>query len=110
MWIGNMYPDAATTSLHIISRSGFGVKLRWPGEEQVDGELEDGYEKFSSHQAMGKHTMTFEESLHTMLRDVIWMGVFSLSTLSTSLNEAAIEIFPMLTTVNQRNCPLEEPK
>ncbi|KAL8888647.1 MAG: hypothetical protein Q9215_003956 [Flavoplaca cf. flavocitrina] len=91
MWIGDVYPDAATTSLHIISRSGFGVKLLWPGEEQVDGELEDGYEKFSSHQAMGKHTMTFEESLHTMLRDFVWMGVFSLSTLSASLNEAAFE-------------------
>ncbi|KAI4239524.1 MAG: hypothetical protein LQ349_000284 [Xanthoria aureola] len=81
MWIADVYPDAATASLHIISRSGFGVKLLWPGEEQVEGEVEEGYEKFSSHEPMGAHTMTFKESLHTMLRDFVWMGVFSKSTL-----------------------------
>ncbi|KAL8673277.1 MAG: hypothetical protein Q9168_002315, partial [Polycauliona sp. 1 TL-2023] len=81
MWIEDVYPDAATTSLHIISRSGFGVKLHWPGEDQVEEEAADGYEKFSSHEAMGEHTMTFKESLHTMLRDFIWLGVFSKSTL-----------------------------
>ncbi|KAI4105196.1 MAG: hypothetical protein LQ339_003527 [Xanthoria mediterranea] len=81
MWIADVYPDAATASLHIISRSGFGVKLLWPGEEQVEGEVEEGYEKFSSHEPMGTHTMTFKESLHTMLRDFVWMGVFSKSTL-----------------------------
>lgn len=86
MWIEDVYPDVATTSLHIISRSGFGVKLLWPGEEQVDEEVEEGYEKFSSHEPMGKHTMTFKESLHTMLRDFVWMGVFSKSTLSMSLH------------------------
>ncbi|KAL8756235.1 MAG: hypothetical protein Q9199_003085, partial [Rusavskia elegans] len=81
MWIEDVYPDVATTSLHIISRSGFGVKLLWSGEEQVNEEVEEGYEKFSSHEPMGKHTMTFKESLHTMLRDFVWMGVFSKSTL-----------------------------
>ncbi|KAL8853819.1 MAG: hypothetical protein Q9221_001290 [Calogaya cf. arnoldii] len=81
MWIEDVYPDAATTSLHIISRSGFGVKLLWPREEQVDGEVEEGYEKFSSHEPTGKYTMTFKKSLHTMLRDFVWMGVFSTSTL-----------------------------
>ncbi|KAL8816114.1 MAG: hypothetical protein Q9223_004820 [Gallowayella weberi] len=81
MWIGDIYPDAATTSLHIISRSGFGVKLLWPGEEHEDGEVQEGYEKFSSHEPMAGHTMTFKQSMHTMLRDVIWMGVFSKTTL-----------------------------
>ncbi|KAI4257867.1 MAG: hypothetical protein LQ352_001453 [Teloschistes flavicans] len=33
MEVGDVYPDAATTSMHIIGRSGFGVKLLWPGEE-----------------------------------------------------------------------------
>lgn len=86
MWIADVYPDAATASLHIISRSGFGVKLLWPGEEQVEGEVEEGYERFSSHEPMGTHTMTFKESLHTMLRDFVWMGVFSKSTLSRSFS------------------------
>ncbi|KAL8806255.1 MAG: hypothetical protein Q9200_005103 [Gallowayella weberi] len=81
MWVGDIYPDAATTSLHIISRSGFGVKLLWPGEEHEDGEVQEGYEKFSSHEPMAGHTMTFKQSMHTMLRDVIWMGVFSKTTL-----------------------------
>ncbi|KAL8778008.1 MAG: hypothetical protein Q9213_007606 [Squamulea squamosa] len=81
MWIADVYPDAATTSLHIISRSGFGVKLLWPGEEQVDEEIEEGYEEFSSHEPKGSHTMTFKDSMHTMLRDFVWMGVFSKSSL-----------------------------
>ncbi|KAL8703443.1 MAG: hypothetical protein Q9201_003381 [Fulgogasparrea decipioides] len=78
MWLHDVYPDAATTSLHIISRSGFGVKLLWPGEDLEDeNEVEDGYERFTSHEPTGSHTMTFKESMNTMLRDIIWMGVFS---------------------------------
>ncbi|KAL8665759.1 MAG: hypothetical protein Q9202_002069, partial [Teloschistes flavicans] len=81
MGVGDVYPDAATTSMHIIGRSGFGVKLLWPGEE-LEGEDEaeaegGGYEKFSSHDPRGRYTMTFKESMHTMLRGVIWMGLFS---------------------------------
>lgn len=81
MEVGDVYPDAATTSMHIIGRSGFGVKLLWPGEE-LEGEDEaeaegGGYEKFSSHEPRGRYTMTFKESMHTMLRGVIWMGLFS---------------------------------
>ncbi|KAL8859237.1 MAG: hypothetical protein Q9178_004175 [Gyalolechia marmorata] len=102
MWIDDVYPDAATTSLHIISRSGFGVKLLWPGEEQVDGEIdgeiEEGYEKFSSHQPLNKHTMTFKESMHTMLRDFIWMGVFSKSTLGMSEMDDELEKLPFKRT------------
>ncbi|KAI4202259.1 MAG: hypothetical protein LQ350_002643 [Teloschistes chrysophthalmus] len=79
MWVKDVYPDAATTSMHIISRSGFGVKLLWPGEEsEVEDEAEaGGYERFSSHEPKGEYTMTFKESMHTILRDVIWMGLFS---------------------------------
>ncbi|KAL8866239.1 MAG: hypothetical protein Q9174_006418, partial [Haloplaca sp. 1 TL-2023] len=62
MWVGDAYPDAATTSLHIISRSGFGVKLLWPEETLAEGEeLEEGYEKFTSVEPMGQHSMTFKE-------------------------------------------------
>ncbi|KAL8706132.1 MAG: hypothetical protein Q9225_007980, partial [Loekoesia sp. 1 TL-2023] len=82
MWVGDVYPDAATTSLHIISRSGFGVKLLWPGVEMgKEEEIESGYERFTSHEPMDGHTMTFKESMNTMLRDFIWMGVFSKSML-----------------------------
>ncbi|KAL9058035.1 MAG: hypothetical protein Q9206_002099, partial [Seirophora lacunosa] len=78
MWVGNVYPDAATTSLHVISRTGFGVRLLWEGEEMEEGEkVEEGYERFTSHVPTRGHTMTFKESIHTMLRDVIWMGLFS---------------------------------
>ena len=83
MWVDDAYPDAATTSLHIISRSGFGVKLLWPEETLADGEeLEEGYEKFTSLEPMEQHTMTFKESMHTMLRDFIWLGIFSKHSLS----------------------------
>ncbi|KAL9582543.1 MAG: hypothetical protein Q9212_003238 [Teloschistes hypoglaucus] len=79
MWVKDVYPDAATTSMHIISRSGFGVKLLWPGEESEGEDKAEagGYERFSSHEPKGEYTMTFKESMHTILRDVIWMGLFS---------------------------------
>lgn len=80
MWVSDVYPDAATTSLHIISTSGFGVSLLWEGEEMK--EVEEGYEMFTSHTPRGGHTMTFKESMHTMLRDFVWMGLFSRGVLS----------------------------
>lgn len=87
MWVGNVYPDAATTSLHVISRTGFGVRLLWEGEEMEEGEkVEEGYERFTSHVPTRGHTMTFKESIHTMLRDVIWMGLFSRGMLSMFLH------------------------
>ncbi|KAI4192931.1 MAG: hypothetical protein LQ346_004085, partial [Caloplaca aetnensis] len=84
MWVKDVYPDAATTSLHIISRSGFGVRLLWDGEEMgEEQEVEEGYERFTSHTPRGGHTMTFKESMHTMLRDFVWMGLFSKATLKS---------------------------
>ncbi|KAI4143633.1 MAG: hypothetical protein L6R39_004502, partial [Caloplaca ligustica] len=64
MWLKDVYPDAATTSLHIISRSGFGVRLLWDGEEMKDGKrVEEEYERFTSHMPKGGHTMTFKEKI-----------------------------------------------
>lgn len=45
-------------------------------------EVEEGYEGFTSHVPMSGHTMTFKESMKTMLRDFIWMALFSQGMLS----------------------------
>ncbi|KAL8693366.1 MAG: hypothetical protein Q9218_001803 [Villophora microphyllina] len=75
MWVNDVYPDAATTSLHIISRSGFGVKLLWPGEELEEGDEEGGYERFSSHEPKGEYTMTFKEKRLPFKRTKkVWEG------------------------------------
>ena len=89
MSVDGVYPDAATTSLHVVSRSGFGVRLLWPGEK---GELDEGdeYEWFSSERPKGGHTMTFKESMRIMLSDFIWMGVFSKRTLGESIAQYRI--------------------
>ncbi len=105
MWVKDVYPDAATTSLHIISRSGFGVGLLWDGEEVGEGEeVDEGYERFTSHTPRGGHTMTFKDSMHTMLRDFIWMGVFSKATLSMPAVPSGV----LLLTTPDRKTPVQE--
>lgn len=50
-------------SLHIISRAGFGMRLQWPHEDKKgmakDTDMTNG------------HTMTFKDSLSTVLEDLL---------------------------------------
>ncbi|KAL8929261.1 MAG: hypothetical protein Q9208_001344 [Pyrenodesmia sp. 3 TL-2023] len=101
MWVKDVYPDAATASLHIISRSGFGVRLLWEGEEMGAGEtVEKGYERFTSHTPTGEHTMAFKESMRTMLRGFIWMGVFSKATLKRLPFKQTRKVYEGYTNLN----------
>ncbi|QSZ36489.1 hypothetical protein DSL72_006369 [Monilinia vaccinii-corymbosi] len=62
--------DTMRITLHIISRIGFGVRLLWPGEEPRNKEQESVY---SSNEAPGGHTMSFERSLSTLLETLVWV-------------------------------------
>jgi hypothetical protein len=66
--------DIMRLSLHVISRAGFGVRLLWPGQEDVGGtakgKLEGGV---SSAGVPVGHTMSFEDALGTLLENVLWI-------------------------------------
>lgn len=61
----NIADDAMRLSLHVISRAGFGVPLKWPeqGEEgsHVAEKLENG------------HTMTYTDALGSLLHNILWL-------------------------------------
>lgn len=62
--------DTMRVALHIISRIGFGVRLLWPGEKPKNIEEESVY---SSNEVPEGHTMSFERSLSTLLKNVVWV-------------------------------------
>jgi cytochrome P450 len=62
--------DSMRVALHIISRVGFGVGLSWPGEERPH----DGSKvNYGSHEIQSGFTMSFEDSLSTLLDGLIWI-------------------------------------
>lgn len=77
--IQDIAADTMRTTLHIISRVGFGVSLLWPGEkpkkEDVGG--------FSSATLQGDHTMSFAHALSTLLERVLFVTFIPLWILST---------------------------
>ena len=69
--INEVPADIDRLTLHIICDIGFGKRLLWPGEKRKDGEsAEDVY---SSEIPSDGHTMSFENSLHTMLEKLLWV-------------------------------------
>ena len=83
--------DAMRLSLHVISRAGFGVPLKWPkkGEEgtKMGEKLENG------------HTMTYTEALGSLLHNILWLlalprGLLSMYYLFNShFGAACIDLF-----------------
>jgi hypothetical protein len=62
--------DALRTTLHIISRIGFGVRLLWPGEELQEKDLSKGAVYGGNNPPQG-HSMTFANSLETLLEYIL---------------------------------------
>ena len=85
-YVQDLYRHAATTSLHVVSRSGFGVRLLWPGEEEKEVSKDEGneYSAFSCQEPRKGYTMNFKESLGFMLGHIIWMAVLPKWMLSRS--------------------------
>lgn len=75
--INTVSEDSMRLSLHIISRSGFGVRLQWPGEVEAPSEEID--QSFLSKQGVsgsGKsagHTMTYTDALGTLLHNILFV-------------------------------------
>ena len=86
MKVEDTSPYAATMALHVISAAGFGVRQLWDGEDE--GKLgSNEVPGFNTSELIGSHTLTFKESLRTLLRNIIWLAIFPVSLLGTSLPE-----------------------
>jgi hypothetical protein len=67
--------DSMRVTLHIISKVGFGVGLSWPGEERSQ-EGEKSTIDYGSSEVPEGFTMTFEDSLVTLLDTLFWLLIF----------------------------------
>ncbi|KAI9702648.1 MAG: hypothetical protein M1820_006154 [Bogoriella megaspora] len=63
--------DTMRLSLHVISRAGFGVRLRWPHEEGVT-EMSEGEGRNSAGIPPG-HTLAYKDALGTLLENILWV-------------------------------------
>jgi cytochrome P450 len=83
MKVEDTAPYTATMALHVISAAGFGVRQLWAGEdeEKLGSNAIPG---FNTSQLTGTHTLTFKESLKTLLHSIIWLAIFPVSLLRKS--------------------------
>ncbi|RDW92411.1 hypothetical protein BP5796_01805 [Coleophoma crateriformis] len=64
--------DTMRLALHIITRIGFGVRLLWPGESLGEKQSEEDA-AFSSNEPPEGHSLSFEDSLSTLLERLLWV-------------------------------------
>lgn len=76
-------PDTALMTLHVICGAGFGVRQLWgnEGEKELGNKAIPG---FNTAELKGNHTLTFKNSLNTLLHSMIWMALFPVWLLSES--------------------------
>lgn len=66
--------DAMRLSLYVISRAGFGVRLQWPGTEEVQANghaKEDDSAAVSSSKVKGDHTLSYTDALGACLHNIL---------------------------------------
>lgn len=90
MTIKNVYPDLADLSLHVISAAGFGIQLKWGGDDNVKQELSEGLAAFTNQTPQNGHEKTFKKALKGVLEHILWFAVFAPQTLGKWGNRLAI--------------------
>lgn len=87
--------DAMRLSLHIISRAGFGVRLSWPSSEDktVNSETSEQKAPEEGIDWSEGHTMSYTDSLGSLLHNIICLFFFPPKMLSTS---SEFDIVPLL--------------
>lgn len=89
MLIQDLHPDAADFTLHIISRAGFGIRLKWPGQAS-DSQETNEFANFSSSEPPKSHDMTFKSALKSVLHHLLWFAVLSPHTMCKCVDEGFI--------------------
>ena len=69
--INDAAQDIMRLTLHIISSIGFGIHLLWPGEEPT--EKQKAEKTYMSNEVPRSHSMSFENSLETLLEQLMWV-------------------------------------
>ncbi|KAE9375772.1 cytochrome P450 monooxygenase-like protein [Stipitochalara longipes BDJ] len=83
MKVEDTAPYIATMALHVISAAGFGVRQLWAGEDETKLGS-NAVSGFNTSKLIGSHTVTFKESLKTLLHGIIWLAIFPVSLLEKS--------------------------
>ncbi|KAE8444471.1 hypothetical protein EG329_000562 [Mollisiaceae sp. DMI_Dod_QoI] len=83
MKVKDTAPYTATMALHVICAAGFGVRQLWDGEDenQLGTKVVLG---FNTAKLIGAHTLTFKDSLNTLLHGIIWLAIFPVNLLEKS--------------------------
>lgn len=68
--ISTLEHDTMTLALNIIAHVGFGLRLLWPGQKMPE-DTDDKSKKYGSAEPPPGHSMTFAESLATVLERIL---------------------------------------
>ena len=93
--IATLGKDSMRLALHVISRAGFGRRMQWPksgGIEVVETTKSDRSETRSADIPEG-HTMSYSDTLSTLLKYMVWVlltpkFILSMSSISCSVQYA----------------------
>ncbi|PKS05762.1 hypothetical protein jhhlp_007591 [Lomentospora prolificans] len=72
--VGTIDHDTMRLALNIIGYVGFGLRLLWPGQRLPEGS-EGRLEKYTSLVPVGGHTMSFIDTIATVLERILWLLV-----------------------------------
>lgn len=68
--IDTLEHDTMTLALNIIAHVGFGLRLLWPGQKMPE-DTDAKSKKYGSHEPPAGHSMTFAQSLATVLERIL---------------------------------------
>ena len=65
--------DAMRLSLYVISKAGFGVHLKWPGDEGANTVGHDDNAESIKSSSENSHTLSYTDALGSILHDILWV-------------------------------------
>ena len=86
--VSTLGEDSMRLSLHVISRAGFGQRLQWPQQDHDIGMKGTGPSdaKIKSTQVAEGHSMSFADTLKTLLENMVWLLIVPKPILSILLH------------------------
>lgn len=82
--VSTLGEESMRLSLHVISHAGFGQRLQWPKPDQDTNRkaTEPPNTKIKGSQIAGGHTMSFADTLKTLLDNMVWVLIVPTPILS----------------------------
>lgn len=76
--------DCMRLALHVISRAGFGRRMQWPEKSQEADGMEKTESELKGSEIDEGHTMSYSDTLSTLLKYMIWILIMPIPILSIS--------------------------